>query len=109
MSMNGEEKRSSSRYYSDGDFIHTSRTASGSVSCVLKNISATGACILADIPIEIGEKVFLHVNRGEATSLRGKVVWQNDNEYGIEFLLESSDDFEQISNIVNKFNFRNII
>jgi len=49
------------------------------------------------------------VNRGEATSLRGKVVWQNDNEYGIEFLLESSDDFEQISNIVNKFNFRNII
>lgn len=97
------DKRENERYSAYGNYIYTSRTAGSAVEFELRNISPTGACIIADIPIAIGEDIFLHISGRADYSLKAQVIWQKENEYGVEFLLETSADFEHISVIVNGF------
>jgi len=70
--------------------------------CTIKNISTTGSCITSNKDINTDDIIFLHMKGGEKnTDLKSRVVWAMDKSYGLEFFLETAEDFENISYIVN--------
>jgi hypothetical protein len=71
------------------------------VICELRNISVTGACIISDVVLKQDEFIELHVCRSRDIPLRAQVVWIRDNEYGISFLLDTKESFDNISYIMN--------
>lgn len=71
------------------------------VQCQLKNLSVTGACITTDYPVETDEHLTLHLCRDKDIPLHAKVVWQDKHDYGLLFLLDTQQEFENISYIMN--------
>ncbi|TAL30459.1 MAG: PilZ domain-containing protein [Spirochaetes bacterium] len=69
--------------------------------CVLKNISATGACVASKRALKKDDMIYLHVRGREGGLLKSRVVWKTRNTYGLLFSLESSEDFDSISRIMN--------
>lgn len=56
------------------------------VECVLKNISATGACISVEVPEVVPDYFFLKIKeRGEQLSPKCRVSWRCGKAMGIEF------------------------
>ena len=96
----GEERRTSPRIERCGDYFMLPATRE-EVPCVLKNISVTGACIFSSEPLQLNEVVVLHVCRAKDLSLKSQVVWEKCGEYGLSFLLDTPEDFNAISFIMN--------
>lgn len=96
----GEERRESPRIDRCGDYFLLPATRE-EVPCVLKNISVTGACIFSSEPLKMDEVVVLHVCRSKDFSLKSQVVWEHCGEYGLSFLLDTAEDFNAISFIMN--------
>lgn len=56
------------------------------IECVLKDISATGACISVEVPEVVPDYFFLKIKeRGEQLSPKCRVSWRCGNALGIEF------------------------
>ena len=54
--------------------------------CILKDISATGACISVEIPEVVPDYFFLKIReRGDQLSPKCRVSWRCGNAVGIEF------------------------
>jgi hypothetical protein len=98
------ERRSSKRFPCSYNYISTSSTLGRKIACTLHNISVTGACIISDTPLQTDELITLHVCDEKDIPFRAKVVWQRFKTYGLLFLLESSEDFDNISYVMNNLN-----
>jgi hypothetical protein len=94
------ERRNNPRIEKCGDYFLYPKTRE-EVPCVLKNISVTGACIFPSRPLQMDQVVELHICRTRDLSLKSQVVWENSGEYGLSFLLDSPEDFNNISFIMN--------
>lgn len=101
MSAYEPERRGGSRSYCDEDYFFSSNNRDSKIQCRLKNISPTGACILTEHPIRVDETIVLHLCRDRDVPLDSKVVWKEGDEYGLLFLLDSIESFENISYIIN--------
>ncbi|MBN1500144.1 MAG: PilZ domain-containing protein [Spirochaetes bacterium] len=95
------DKRSNNRHNCAGDYFYSTHSAGNRLDCVLKNISATGACIRTNASLKNNESVILHICRGKDMSFNGKVVWQENDTFGIVFDMNNSEEFENISFILN--------
>ncbi len=95
------ERRKNPRTPGRGDFYSLSSDARRTVRCLLKNISVTGACIVSDGPLDAGDIIALYLESGAGRALKSRVVWRVAGEYGVEFLLESVEEFETISRVIN--------
>ena len=98
--MSGE-RRNSERVRTDGDFYCLPARMSRMVRCSLKNISITGACIASGGSLGAGDIISLYLESGAGRALKSRVVWKLAGEYGIEFMLETGEEFETISRIIN--------
>jgi hypothetical protein len=47
--------------------------------------------------------VYLHITGTGETQFKSQVVWAQDGLYGLSFLLESTEDLEHISFVMNAF------
>ena len=54
----------------------------------IKNISSSGAFIMAEKAFEVGQilTVVLPLKKGKQVKAKGKIVWMNDEGFGIKFL-----------------------
>jgi hypothetical protein len=101
--MSGYEpnRRHNERIYCADDYFFSPIEKDKKVNCTLKNISATGACITTEYPIEPDQYLTLHLCRDKDIPLDAIVVWKDDNDYGLSFSLDSQEQFENISYIMN--------
>lgn len=83
------------------DFYCLSEQMSRRVMCTLKNVSVTGACIVSGGSLGTGDIISLYLESGAGRALKSRVVWKVSGEYGVEFLLETGEEFETISRIIN--------
>ena len=101
MKDTGNERRKKSRYACEGDYYFHPGIRGKVYSCTLKNISVTGACIETIESLLKDQIIYLHVNTMDDSVLKSRVVWHMGEQYGLLFLLETSQDFDTISYIIN--------
>ena len=102
----GEDRRRSRRVPGESGFYRMSPDARRKMRCSLKNISVTGACIVSRGRLAAGEVISLYLESGAGRALKSRVVWEIAGEYGVEFLLDSNEEFETISRIINNRRIR---
>jgi hypothetical protein len=95
------ERRKDRRIDLSGDYYFYPNNKEKKVLCSLMNLSATGACIISSESLEKKAVVFLHIKADKNIILKSEVVWKLENQYGLRFNLDTSDDFENISYIMN--------
>jgi hypothetical protein len=95
------EKRKNSRINTSDDYFYYPTEKNRKINCKLNNISVTGACITSSENIKKEEIIFLHVRGTDDKVLKSKTVWKINNQYGLQFLLDSSSEFEKISYVMN--------
>ena len=60
------------------------------IECILKDISATGACISVEVPEVVPDYFFLKIKeRGEQLSPKCRVRWRCGNALGVEFFRQN--------------------
>ena len=95
------EKRKNKRVVISEEYFYYPREKNKKIKCKLKNISITGACITSKENIKNEEIIFLHIHGTEDMSLKSKAVWKIKDQYGLQFLLDTTSEFEKISYIMN--------
>lgn len=95
------EKRKNKRISISEEYFYYPKEENKKINCRLKNISITGACITSDEKINTDEIIYLHIRGTNDIALKSKTVWKIDNQYGLQFLLDTSSEFEKISYIMN--------
>ena len=95
------ERRNNKRYDISGDYYYYQGFEDEKINCNLKNISATGACISSDKIINIDDVVYLNIRGTEGLEIKAKAVWQIENQYGLQFLLDSSKEFDNVAYVMN--------
>ncbi|MFH0975218.1 MAG: PilZ domain-containing protein [Spirochaetota bacterium] len=101
------EQRKNSRIKVSGDFYYYPNRKKKKIKCKLDNISVTGACITTDEKIEKEDIIYLQINGFNNKALKSKAVWKIDNQYGIQFFLDSNNEFETISHVMNNIMNKN--
>lgn len=96
-----EERRQNKRYDVPGDYYYYQGSEEDKIKCRLKNISATGACISSEETIKIDDIIFLHIGGTKNVEIKSKAVWKIDDQYGLQFMLDSSKEFDNIAYIMN--------
>jgi len=94
------EKRGAQRYNCLTDYYYSAKSAGERIDCVLKNISATGACIHTDAPLSVGEPILLHICRSTDAAFKATIVWKRENSYGVTLAVDTPEDLENISRIM---------
>ena len=95
------EKRKTKRFEISGDYFFFPADKRKKIKCELENISETGACISSDARIKKDEIIYLHIKGSRNILLKSRNVWKIDDQYGLLFLLDTSQEFENISYIIN--------
>ncbi|MFW5808220.1 MAG: PilZ domain-containing protein [Spirochaetota bacterium] len=95
------DRRENDRIDCADDYFLSPKEKGVKVRCILNNISVTGACIRTDYPIEPDEYLTLHLCREKDIPLHAKVVWKEEDKFGLSFLLDTQQEFENISYIIN--------
>lgn len=95
------DRRKDERFLLGGDYYYYPGNSKDKFDCMVKNISVTGSCIVSGNAIVKNEIIFLHIGCGRNIELKSQVMWKQDSRYGLMFLLENSDDFDNISYIIN--------
>ncbi|MCP4134969.1 MAG: PilZ domain-containing protein [bacterium] len=101
--MKADERRRDERVDLNKDYYYLPGDSNHEHECVVKNISITGACITAHDKLNADEILFLNIRASKEIVLKAKVVWRTDAEYGLLFLLDTSEEFENISFIMNNY------
>ncbi len=99
------ERRENKRIDCSDNYFFSPKEKGVKVNCSLKNISVTGACIKTDYPIENNDYLTLHLCREKDIPLHAKVVWKEEDMYGLSFLLDTQEEFENISYIINNSHY----
>jgi hypothetical protein len=95
------ENRKNSRLYITENYFYYSADKKEKTNCILNNISITGACITSYKSIKLEEIIFLHFNNLNNIAVKSQTVWKNENQYGLQFLLDTNLEFENISIVMN--------
>jgi hypothetical protein len=95
-----KDRRRSPRIEECSDYLFSPATGRAD-SFVLKNISATGACIETDMTLAVDQILDLHICRNRDLELKSQVVWIKGREYGLSFMLDTEESFSAISFIMN--------
>ncbi len=95
------ERRKSERFDIGRDYYYYPTNREKMRACTLLNISATGACIVSQEPLKNEAVIFLHIASSRDIVLKSRVVWQHEGQYGLQFFLDTGEDFENISFILN--------
>jgi hypothetical protein len=98
------ENRKSKRINISQDYFYYPRNKNKKINCKLNNISVTGACITSNEKIEKEDIIFFNIRGTSDMALKSKAVWKIDNQYGIQFILDTDKEFETISRIMNNIN-----
>lgn len=101
------ERRKGKRIGLTGDYFFTPDNREIRMICAVKNLSVTGACISSVHELAHGQVIYIHIRGKKDIILKAKVAWKLDTQYGLSFLLETSQDFTNISYIVN-YELKNI-
>jgi c-di-GMP-binding flagellar brake protein YcgR len=95
------EKRKSKRVNIFEDYFYYPKNKNKKINCKLNNISVTGACITSNKKIAKEDIIYFNIRGTKDMALKSKAVWKIDNQYGIQFILDSNEEFEIISHIMN--------
>ncbi len=95
------ENRKSQRINISEEYFFYPQKEKKKINCKINNISVTGACITSDEKIENDEVIFLHIRGTNNMALKSKTVWKINNQYGLQFFLDTNSEFEKISYIMN--------
>ncbi|MBN2039637.1 MAG: PilZ domain-containing protein [Spirochaetes bacterium] len=95
------EQRKNTRISISEEYFYYPEKKNKKINCRLNNISVTGACIISEEKIKTDEIIYLHIRGTDDIALKSKTVWKIDNQYGLQFLLDTSSEFEKISYIMN--------
>ncbi len=95
------EKRKNKRINVYKEYFYYPENKKRKINCKLNNISITGACITSEENIEKEDIIYLHIHGDQNMALKSKAVWKIENQYGLQFLLDSSSEFEKVSYIMN--------
>jgi hypothetical protein len=96
-----EERRQHDRVDVEQNYFCLPDNMKRKIRCNLKNISVTGACISSRKMLNKDDVVLLHVKGLRNSYLKSRVVWKIEDNYGLLFFLETSQDFSSISFIIN--------
>ncbi len=99
------ERRGGERVSCQGDYIAYGKSSRKKIDCELKNISVTGACVETAHPLKEKETIVLHLCKGGDITLSARVVWRQNNKYGLVFLLDTPEEFEHISYVMNNMEY----
>ncbi|HRX16252.1 MAG TPA: PilZ domain-containing protein [Spirochaetota bacterium] len=99
--MLNKERRAGDRHDCNGDYFFSPDSRNQKYSCLLKNVSVTGACILTEFPLKNDDQITLHVCLGKDIELKSSVVWKKNDLYGLLFELETPEAFDNISYLIN--------
>lgn len=95
------ERRRAERFTVDDDYYFYPANRSKVYTCKVRNVSASGACIISKKPLAPHEIIFLHITGTRNAQFKSEVVWVQDGLYGLSFILENSEDLENISFVMN--------
>jgi hypothetical protein len=95
------EKRKSKRVNISEDYFYYPINKEKKINCKLNNISVTGACITSNEEIKNEDIIYFNIRGTKDMALKSKAVWKIDNQYGIQFILDTNKEFEIISYIMN--------
>lgn len=98
--MNAERRRSA-RYPVNRDYYFLPGDRKKHHRCAVKNISATGACIVSGKELNDHEILYLHITGPRDSMVKSEVVWRRGTLYGLLFHLETAADLDTISYIMN--------
>jgi len=98
------DKRKNDRINIARHYFYYPKDKKKRIFCELNNISITGACITSSEKIENEDIIFLNFSGNKDITLKSKAVWKINNQYGLQFLLDSSIEFENVSYIMNNIN-----
>jgi hypothetical protein len=97
----GAERRKTCRYIVDRDYFYLPGDKKKHHRCSVKNISATGACIASARELNEHDILYLHITGPRISLVKSEVVWRRGSIYGILFHLETTEDLDSISYIMN--------
>ncbi len=97
------ERRQQKRVSLFRDYCYYPENRRKRFSCSTKNISITGACIISDTKLNINDIVNIRIMSDRETVFKSRVVWELEGTYGLQFLLETNEDFDNISYIMNNY------
>ncbi len=95
------ERRKAERFPVDKDYYFYPFNRSKVYACKVRNLSASGACIISKKNLTPHEIIFLHITGTRGVQFKSEVVWARDGLYGLSFLLENSEDLDNISFVMN--------
>ena len=95
------ERRENERISLSRDYFFFPGKEKKKIECMLKNVSITGACIFSKVNIKKDDIIYLHIRGSKEIVLKSKVVWKIGDQYGLLFILDTSQDFDNISYIMN--------
>ncbi len=95
------ERRKAERYPVDKDYYFYPANRSKVYTCKVRNVSASGACIISKKHLTPHEIIFLHITGTRGVQFKSEVVWAQDGLYGLSFVLEDSEDLDNISFVMN--------
>lgn len=84
LAMSGN-KRKSKRIERDDNTTLVSLTGNPIIKCVVKDISATGACILVAVPEVVPDYFKLRIEGKRVLLPKCRVRWRSGNEVGVQF------------------------
>lgn len=95
------ERRKNKRFPLDKDYYFYPANRSKVYTCKVRNVSASGACIISKKNLTPHDIIFLHITGTRGAQFKSEVIWAQDGLYGLSFLLENSEDFDNISYVMN--------
>ncbi len=95
------ERRKNPRFIVEGDYYYYPGIAGKHFKYSLRNVSVTGACIWTGEKLSDGDVILLHFMGPREAVLKSRVVWGSNNNYGLVFFLDTSEDFDTISYVMN--------
>ncbi len=97
----GKERRLSPRFEIGRDYYFFPGHAGTRHTCRVNNISATGACISSETILHKADIILLHIAGISETAFKSEVLWSVEGMYGILFYLDTAEDLENISFVMN--------
>lgn len=95
------ERRINRRFSLKDNYYYVKEKSRKKIPCLLENISITGACIISESPLTANDIIMLHFPMPREINIKSQIVWEKTTEYGLLFVLDTSEDFENISYIMN--------
>lgn len=101
MKKSKNERRKAERIHVVRDYCYYPGEKRKKFPCTAMNISVTGVCIESGKKLTQDDIVFIHIECGKDVAFKSVVVWEMSGTYGLRFMLETNEDFDNISYVMN--------